>query len=412
MFDRKLLLNRVMLAAWFSNGMMMMGFVVIMPFIPLYVQKLGVTDDASVVFWSGAIFAAFGVASFFTSPLMGNVADRVGPKPVIVWGFAVATLSFLLMGFTSSLHLLVLIRFVSGIFGAGAPAATSAIVSNSFPPQKMGQAFGLYQTSMTVASGVGPLVGGIVADSVGLRESFFVSAGFMLIGFLTALLFVPNVRYPYHGRRPNPIRELRQIATSRTLFAVWLATLMLQVSMFFVMPVFPLFLQQMGVEQVAATMGVLMALNALASTLATPASGMLADRRGHRAVLLGSLGTSSVLAGATAAVTTLGQLVALRIASGVLGAGIGPTTMTLAAGASLGHQRGGAFGVLGTARTLGVILGPLIGGFIVQMAGIRGAFLGTGLLIALAAVGVGLMIRGTERTEGGSLHSLKGDPVA
>ncbi|MHB0871708.1 MAG: MFS transporter [Chloroflexota bacterium] len=399
MFDRQLILNRVMLSAWFANGLMMMGFVVIMPFIPLYVQELGVTDPSATVFWSGAIFAAFGVAAFFTGPLMGSLADRIGPKPVILWGFAVASLAFLLMGAASNLYLLVLLRFLQGLFGAGAPAATSSMVANSAPKPKMGQAFGFYQTSMTVASGVGPLVGGIVADVVGLREAFFVSSGLMVVGFLAALLFIPGVRFPSHGPRPGPIKELRQIAGSRALLTVWVALVMLQVSMFFIIPIYPLFLQELGVAQVASTMGVLMAVNAMASTFATPVSGLLADRRGHRRVLIGSLGCNGLAIGATAVVSSLTQLVGLQVVGSILGSGIGPTTSSLAAEASPKHQRGGAFGMLSTARTMGVMLGPLVGGVVVQLAGLRGAFVATGLLTLLVALWIATMARPTRFAE-------------
>ena len=386
LFDRSLMLNPVMLSAWFINAMMMTGYVVIMPFIPLYVEELGASDPAAIVFWSGAIFAAFGVAAFFTGPIMGSLSDRVGPRPVIAWGFIVGCISFLLMGLSSNLYILVLLRFLQGLFGAGAPAATSAIVANTAPARKMGQAFGFYQTSMTVASGVGPLVGGIVADSVGLREAFFVSSGLMVAGLLATLVFIPNVKISSPGRRPGAIKELRQIVTSRALLTVWVALVALQVSMFFIMPIFPLFLSDLGVVQVASTMGFLMAVNAIASTVVTPLTGVLADRRGHRLVLVGSLVASGVAAGATVLVSTVTQLVALRAVAGVAVAGIGPTTSTMAARAAPGHQRGGAFGMMSTARTAGVLLGPLVGGVVVQFAGIRGAFVATGVMMLLVAL--------------------------
>ncbi len=393
MLDRGLIFNRVMLSAWFVNGLMMMGFVVIMPFIPLYVEQLGVSEPSTIVFWSGAIFSAFGVASFFTAPFMGSLADRIGPKPVIVWGFIVSSLAFLAMGVASDLYLLVLLRFLQGLFGAGAPAATSSIIANTVPRAKMGQAFGFYQTSMTVASGAGPLVGGLVADLVGLKQAFFVSSGLMVVGLLAALIFIPGGRFAPQGPRPGPFQELRQIVGTRALFTVWLALVMLQVSMFFVIPIYPLFLQELGVVQVASTMGVLMAVSAVASTLATPASGMLADRRGHRKVLIGSLGANGLTAAATAVVASLPQLVGLQVVGAVLGSGIGPTTSSLAAEASPRHQRGGTFGVLATSRTMGVLLGPLVGGVVVQVAGLRGAFVATGLLMVGVAIWVTVAMR-------------------
>ncbi len=393
MIARSLILNRVMLSAWFVNGLMMTGFVVIMPFIPLYVQELGVTDQAATVFWSGAIFSASGVASFFTAPLMGSLSDRIGPKPVILWGFVVACLTFFLMGVADDLYVLVGLRFLQGLFGAGAPAATSALVANAAPRQKMGQAFGFFQTSMTVGSGVGPLLGGVVADAVGLRESFFLSAGLMVVGLLATVIFIPQERFSSPAKRPGPIQELREIAGSRALLTVWMAVVVLQVSMFFILPIFPLFLQELGVVQVASTMGLLMALNAVASTLATPASGVLADRRGHRRVLIWSLWASGLAAAAAAIVTNLGQLVAIRLAAGVVGAGLGPTTSSLAAEASARHQRGGAFGMLATARTAGVMFGPLVGGVVVQLAGIRGAFVATGVMMVLVALWMGAAMK-------------------
>jgi MFS transporter, DHA1 family, multidrug resistance protein len=388
MFDRNLVLNRVMLSAWFVNAVMMTGYIVIMPFVPLYVAELGVQDPAAIVFWSGAIFAAFGVAAFFTAPIMGSLSDRIGPRPIIAWGFVVAAITFLLMGLTSNLYLLVALRVVQGFFGAGAPAATSAIVANAAPGRQMGQAFGFYQTSMTVGAGIGPLVGGFVADTVGLREAFFVAAGLMVVGLLATLLFIPAMKVVSTEPRPGPIQELRHIVGTRALLTVWVALVAMQASIFFILPIFPLFLEGLGVIQVASTMGILMAITAVTSTVATPLTGVLADRRGHRLVLIGSLVATGVATGITALVSTVPQLVALRAAAGAAMAGIGPTTSALAAKAIPGHQRGGAFGMMSTARTVGVLVGPLAGAAVVQVAGIDGAFVASGIMMALVGLWV------------------------
>jgi MFS transporter, DHA1 family, multidrug resistance protein len=388
MFDRNLVLNRVMLSAWFVNAVMMTGYIVIMPFVPLYVAELGVQDPAAIVFWSGAIFAAFGVAAFFTAPIMGSLSDRIGPRPIIAWGFVVAAITFLLMGLTSNLYLLVALRVVQGFFGAGAPAATSAIVANAAPGRQMGQAFGFYQTSMTVGAGIGPLVGGFVADTVGLREAFFVAAGLMVVGLLATLLFIPAMKVVSTEPRPGPIQELRHIVGTRALLTVWVALVAMQASIFFILPIFPLFLEGLGVIQVASTMGILMAITAVTSTVATPLTGVLADRRGHRLVLISSLVATGVATGITALVSTVPQLVALRAAAGAAMAGIGPTTSALAAKAIPGHQRGGAFGMMSTARTVGVLVGPLAGAAVVQVAGIDGAFVASGIMMALVGLWV------------------------
>jgi MFS transporter, DHA1 family, multidrug resistance protein len=161
----------------------------------------------------------------------------------------------------------------------------------------------------------------------------------------------------------------------------------------FVLPFLPLYVRQLGVrgdDAVALWAGALIGVAPLLAGLLAPAWGRLADRHGQKRVALLALAAYVVLLALSAAVTSVGQLLALRVGVGLFG-GIGPLGLAMATSLAPREQTGRAVGEVQAAQILSAAVGPLVGGFLADVAGIRWTFLATAGLCAgaLALVWLG-----------------------
>jgi predicted MFS family arabinose efflux permease len=148
--------KRNLAALWFGELVAISGFSVFMPFLPFYVQELGVTGLEQVAFWSGLLITAQAVTMAAIAPVWGSLADRYGRKIMVVramFGGAVVIAS---MGFVGNVYQLALLRAIQGFLTGTVPAATT-LVASSTPPERRGFAIGLLQMAIYMG-GVGRAV--------------------------------------------------------------------------------------------------------------------------------------------------------------------------------------------------------------------------------------------------------------
>src|ERR687898_2893341 len=137
------------------------GFTLVMPFLPLYFQQLGVTDVGEIALWSGVSLGVTPAITALMAPLWGRLADRFGRKvmverSLISFVFVMAALSFV----TQAWHVFAL-RAVQGLF-AGYGALTLTMAADSAPRDQMGHAIGFVQTAQRLGPALGPIIGGVV----------------------------------------------------------------------------------------------------------------------------------------------------------------------------------------------------------------------------------------------------------
>src|SRR2546427_10113282 len=180
------------------------GFQFFSPFLPLYVQELGVTDPARVAIWSGVLLAVTPSVAAVLAPVWGILADRVGRKLMMVRSLAGFIVTIAAMGLVTSVPQLLVARLVQGIF-AGFSVMAMALASVSCPRDKVPVAVGRVQAAQLLSAAVGPAAGGYVASHFGIRYAFFVTAG-LLAGARTGLMVPFKEERPGGGaHRPPPL---------------------------------------------------------------------------------------------------------------------------------------------------------------------------------------------------------------
>lgn len=365
-----------------------------MPFLPLYVQQLGVEDMAQVAMWSGLTLAATPAVTAVSAPLWGRVGDRFGSKLLVMRSLTAFVLTKAAMAFVSAPWQLFALRALLGVF-AGYGALTVAMAAESVPRSEMAKAIGFVQMGQRLGPAVGPLIGGLIAPVVGIRTSFVVTAAFYLVALLLIVFFYkePRARRARAARR-SLAEVFWHLVRTPGFVLLFIIILALQVVDRSFGPILPLYVAQLGVGEgrVAPVSGLLFSISALAAAVGHRIAHRLMAQYSSRVVVsVASIAAAAAIAVALAwpAVESMGA--ALLVAGCAFG--IGMTAAYSAAGGLLpadAHVTG--FGLLTTASLIGLAASPVLAGLL-GASGLRLVFVFDVLVLAGLAALVWLRLR-------------------
>ena len=169
---------------FFTMVVMMIGFGIIIPIIPFYVESFGVGGKEL-----GMMMAIFSVMQFFFAPLWGSLSDRFGRKPILVIGVFGNAISLALMGFSTSYWMLFGSRALAGVLSSATLPTAMAYVADSTSERNRGGGMGLIGAAMGIGMVLGPGIGGWAATS-SLSLPFFIAAGLSAVSLALLLIFV------------------------------------------------------------------------------------------------------------------------------------------------------------------------------------------------------------------------------
>src|SRR5437660_9651696 len=182
-----------------ATAMLAFGFV--LPFLPLYLKEIGVSPESAVVFWSGALVTSTGVSLAIFSPIWGALADRHGRKLMVLRAMLIGGLIIALMGLVQNVEEFLVLRVLQGMF-TGTIAAATALVATIVPRDRLAASMGQLQTSVYVGIAAGPVLGGLIAQAVGIRGTFFVAGAMLAVSGLLVWQFVHE-----HYSPPSTVRR-------------------------------------------------------------------------------------------------------------------------------------------------------------------------------------------------------------
>lgn len=366
------------------------GFSVIFPFLPLYVGELGTNTGLSLEFWAGMVFSAQAFTMAIASPIWGSLSDRFGHKLMVERAMFGGAVLLLLMGFVRSAEELVLVRAVQGLV-TGTISAANALVASVAPRERMGYAMGTLQVGLWSGTAVGPLIGGVMADTLGFRATFMLT-GVLL--FAAGLLVVFGVRAgerpaPQPGRpRESMLGGWRAIFSAPGVPLSYFLRFLSSLSQTMLLPFTPLFIQllmQSG-DRVGTFTGLVVGVASGAGTATAIYLGRLGDRIGHKRVLIGSAIATALCFLPQSIVTEPWQLLVLQALSGAAWGGVTPALSALLARYTREGVEGAVYGLDTAVVSAARAVAPLIGTGIVLLVDLRGIFVATAagyLLIAL-----------------------------
>ncbi len=382
--DNSLYWRRNLYVCLFGSFTTLTAMTLLLPFLPIYVEQLGVEGHAAIVQWSGVAYGITFLGAGLVAPLWGKFADLYGRKPILMRAALSMAVVMSLIGLAQNIWQLVALRLLAGLLG-GYSSGAVVLVATQTPRERSGWALGVLSTGTLAGTLLGPLLGGIMPGLVGIRATFFVAGGVIFVAFLATALLVREDRSAFRKEvRQVTKRAWSMIPDPRPVAAMLVTAMLLLFANMSVEPIITVYvglLYPIGGD-VVFTAGLVMAASAVGSILAAPRLGRLADRIGHWKLIVGCLAACSLLLIPQAFVTQSWQLIGLRFLMGIALAGLLPAiTATIrhnvpqaAAGTILGYST--------SAQYAGQVLGPLAGGFVGGQIGMRAVFLGTTLIMA------------------------------
>jgi MFS family permease len=366
---------------FFSIFAAVTGVGIVVPLLPVYAHDLGASG-----FYIGLIFGAFSLSRTFFLPYFGRRSDRKGRKPFIVAGlfsYAVISLAFIL---SSGVESLIVVRFVQGIASAMIMPVVQAYVGDITPRGREGWVMGLFNMSLFIGLSAGPLIGGVIKDRFSLQGAFVCMGALSIVGFVLSLVFLPPPAEERVVKKGRPPVGWLKILTDRTIVGLFFFRLAYTACIGIIWAFLPVF-ADMEFSLSASAIGVLVMLGVLVSGVIQVPMGWVADQINRKSmVVVGGL----VVTAAVYAFTHASGFQDMFWASVAFGLGGGIAMPALMAAAVLRGSRidamGSVMALLTVGHSLGMLIGSLLAGVMMDWFQLRQAFLLGAMVMAAGTV--------------------------
>ncbi len=360
--------------------LIMLGLGLVTPILPLYAQSFGV--GAAAV---GSLVMVFGIARMIVNVPAGQWTERFGRKRLLVIGPLLNAVGALGLAFSGSFAELLVWRVVQGVGSAVVTTAAMIAVADISSQENRGRIMSMYQGSLLLGAGAGPAFGGILADAYGVRAPFLVFAALTVLAALWALLRIPETRPDPEdaeplppGVKPPPPAKLRQVMGDMMRDRNFVLISAVTLGIFFTrsggqMTLLPLLGHNMlGMSE--SQIGLAFTLIAGCNFASLYAAGTLADRVGRKAVIVPS---GIITAASIILYMVTGSVEAFFLNALLLGIGTGlggPAPAAYATDIVPRANLGPAMGLYRSISDLGLVIGPVLLGAIVDFSGYNAAF--------------------------------------
>jgi DHA1 family tetracycline resistance protein-like MFS transporter len=205
------------------------GFGIVMPVLPQLLLHMGAPNIASAVRYAGLLLVVYAALQFICGPIIGNLSDHFGRRPVILGSLFAFGLDYTLMGVVPTIGWLFLGRAIAGIAGAVYVPA-NAFIADVTPPERRAHAFGIVGSAFGLGFILGPALGGFLGE-LGPRAPFFAAGALAGLNFLFGLFVLPESLPPERRRafawtRANPLGAALSIRKHEAVIGFAIATLL------------------------------------------------------------------------------------------------------------------------------------------------------------------------------------------
>ena len=357
----------------------MLGIGIIAPLLPVYADNLGATG-----IWIGMLFAGFSISRAVVMPFIGNLSDRRGRKPFICIGllsYAIISLGFI---WANSVSQLVLVRFLQGIAGGMIIPIAQAYVGDITPDGEEGKWMGYFNAAFFTGFGLGPLMGGVLAEHFGMDSAFYAMGALNLVAFLIAIRFLPEVT----KRKMISQLTFREMGTSNIAKGLFSFRVVNAVGLGALLSFLPVFAANYP-SLSPLLIGTLLAVCVLVMSSLQVYFGKIADRFSRKAlVIIGSLVSLTFIA-LIPLTHSFWPLLGLCALAGLGGAISIPAASALMVEEGKRFGMGSTMAMFNVAISIGLIIGALGGGIIADWINMNSVFYFTG---GMELIGTGLFI--------------------
>ena len=369
-------------------------------FLPFYMNKISPYSPQQTLLWTGLIFGATSMCVAFSGPFWGSLTHRISPKLLYLSGMTIHCLTFIVMAFTTSVPLLLVLRILQGVFGG---TATIGLIMISFSGSAhRPRDIGIFQSSITLGQLIGPPLGTLAVTAFGYSGSFL-SAAVVLGGTsLASYFFIDDVVCERTAAGASGRR------LSGRVLVTWLLCLVAQVQLMFLPAILPDVFRGLQLDQKSALhwAGLLITLYTITSMAGTYVWSSLAPRVGvHRTINLLML-AGIVMQALLIFPTGITGYTAIRMIQTGLIAAVIPLALALFAG----NAGGLTLGFLYSSRFVGNAVGPVMATSLVAFWGIPALYVSVCVLSLATLVIFWFAMRAGERRKGRANTPLSDRP--
>lgn len=366
------------------------------PILPLYFHDLGVQTPEAMSLWSGLATGATYIIVCLAAPFWGRVADKKGRKITLIRSSFGMALCNALIAFQTTPEGVVLIRLIQGLV-SGFYSASITLIASETPIERTGWALGLLASAHLAGSLIGPLLGGYIADTVGIRNDFIIVGALMGLAGVLATIFIHENYVP----KPNPeklsIRKLKeQIPEFNSIVALCVASFIYAICIMSLQPVISVYIKGIvpsDTENLAFIAGAVFSAMGIAQLMSSSPLGKLVDKIGPRKVLVVSLIYVGVLNIPQAYVSDVYQLAIIRFLQGFGLGGMLPALNTYLSSKTPREFTGQVFSYNQSCLFFGYFLGSVGGASLMAWLGFTTLFWVSGGLFIISALWIGFKLK-------------------
>jgi DHA1 family multidrug resistance protein-like MFS transporter len=371
-------INKIFPVLGLSIFSSMVGIGIIAPLLPIYAESLGATGV-----WIGVIFAGYAISRTILLPFAGRFSDRRGRKQVIAIGLFSFALTSFAYAFANSVATLLVIRLLQGVAACLVQPISQAYIGDIAPEGEEGKWMGFFNATFLIGWGCGPLIGGVMAEYMGIASAFYAMGGLNLLAFLGVSIFLPEITRRKKGMDEEySFKKIMSSKVSWGLFSFQVGDAAHRGIVQTFIPVFA----GLTIGLSSSLIGTILSVLVLGAGLVQIFSGRLADRFNKRFIVItGSLGILISMLVVPQAVGFWSLILLLSIAI------IGDAT-ALPSASALVIEEGRKFGMgmsmamFNMGLGVGMSVGPILAGLAADLLGIESAFYFTAILMCASAI--------------------------
>jgi DHA1 family multidrug resistance protein-like MFS transporter len=349
------------------------GFAFVLPFLPLFVRELGVEEPDRAALWAGVLIGVAPLLAGLLAPVWGRLADRHGHKGVALAALVAYVVLLALSAAVTRVWELLALRVGIGLFGGIGPLGL-AMATAQAPREETGRAVGLIQAAQILSAAIGPFAGGLLADAIGIRRTFLVTAALCALALLLVLAF-----YEERGRTERKVAGesagFRGVVGLPGVVALLVVLFLVNFIGRSFTPILPLHLGALGVSpsRLASATGVLISAYSVAAAASAWSLGRLSRTRSPRGLLLLTLVGGATVVAPMAVVPSFEHILGLAVLLGLVSGGSLTLCYTIGGLMVPEAVRTTAFGFFSGAALFGGALSPTVAGLVAHVA-LRGIY--------------------------------------
>jgi MFS family permease len=368
-----------------SVGVAMIGLGIIWPIIPVYAVELGAGG-----FLVGLIIASFNISKTLFNPLAGRLSDKLGRKNFIATGLLLYALISVFYVLPTRAEALILVRFFHGMTSVLVVPIAMALAADIAPRQKLGLYMGTLNMSVMLGLGIGPVLGGMIRDHLGMNAAFYAMGGLALLTSVLVMIFLPPEKKGHSGQSSGMV-SFRKMVQHRVVLGIFLTRFFTASGQGAVYTFLPILALELNLT--SSQVGIILGANIFLIAFLQRFMGTLADRINPKYFIISGTFASGLIVLWMPFVEGFTMILFLNILMGMANGLALPGGLVITG--QLGRTMGMAalMGITDAAWSLGMIVSPILSGIILDFFGLAQVFIIGSCLILTGSVAVTFFLR-------------------